>query len=263
MASLTTQKDFQAALRLSFCYLCGKTFQKEDNKNGDHVPPRSCFAKIDRNLSLKLPTHVACNHRYQLLDEKIAQVIGLKRTHVPTVRDRRLKFTIFPPAFNYGIVGALSNVDIKGAIRRWIVGFHAALYREPMQCPAEFAVNTPLPTATISGGNLRHEPLLPQHALFVQLIKANRYARNLDRVRSNNGQLLYECVWTQTASGPWICVFALDIYDWKDLGFQRLPSRGCVGYYTAQLGQPPANATRATRILVFVPNSEPLDAFGP
>lgn len=262
MASLTTHKEFQAARRLPFCYLCGKTFQDEDIKDGDHVPPKSCFAKADRNVPLELPTHVVCNHAHHLLDEKIGQVIGLKREHIPAVKDRRLKFKILPLTSNLDLSGAISDVDIKGAIRRYIFGFHAALYQEPMPKSIAFGVNTPFPTATISGGKLRHDPLLPQHALFVHVVKINRFARNLDRIRSNNGKMLYECVWKQTDGGPWICVFALNIYDWKDLGSQHLPSRGCVGFYTGRSGLPPVNATRAIQIVVAVPNYDPLDAFG-
>jgi hypothetical protein len=35
------------------------------------------------------------------------------------------------------------------------------------------------------------------------------------------------------AGGEWVCMFALDIYDWRDLGSHTaaIPSRGCVGMY--------------------------------
>jgi hypothetical protein len=262
MVSLTTPKEFQAARRLSFCYLCGATFRDGDAKNGDHVPPKSCFAKSDRNVPLELPTHVSCNHAHHLVDEKLAQIIGLKREQVPAVRDRRLKFKVFPPTSTFGISAAITNVDIRGAIRRWIFGFHAGLYQEPLPKSAAFGVSTPLPSATISGDKLRHNPLLPQHALFVHIVKVNRFARNLDRIRSNNGRMLYECVWKQTDGSAWLCIFALNIYDWREMGSQYLPARGCVGFYTVPSREPPANATRATQILVAVPNHDPLDAFG-
>jgi hypothetical protein len=40
-----------------------------------------------------------------------------------------------------------------------------------------------------------------------------------------------------------MCVFALDIYDWKDLGRTSvLPARGCAGFYMT-----PAQTIPATR----------------
>jgi len=68
---------------------------------------------------------------------------------------------------------------------------------------------------------------LPQHLNFVQTIKTNRAKNNLDRICCNKGKLTYECVWAQADNdGPWLCIFALDIYDWKDLGRTRVqPAR--------------------------------------
>jgi hypothetical protein len=44
------------------------------------------------------------------------------------------------------------------------------------------------------------------------MIKLNRAFRNLDRIASNRGKLIYECVWAQTNGvGPWLCIFALDL----------------------------------------------------
>jgi hypothetical protein len=49
--------------------------------------------------------------------------------------------------------------------------------------------------------------------------QANRARGKLDRTVCNKGKLAYECVWQQVDNGgPWMCIFAFDIYDWKDLG---------------------------------------------
>jgi hypothetical protein len=74
-----------------------------------------------------LPTHKACNKSYELLDEKIGQLIALRYGKVPAdPQHHRLKFTISPQADQ----GAMVNLDIDAAVWRWIAGFHAALYRE-------------------------------------------------------------------------------------------------------------------------------------
>jgi hypothetical protein len=54
-------------------------------------------------------------------------------------------------------------------------------------------------------------------------------------------------------SGPWMCVFALDIYDWKDLGRTSvLPARGCAGFYMTPAQTIPATqeSRRDARISV-------------
>jgi hypothetical protein len=75
---------------------------------------------------------------------------------------------------------------------------------------------TPFPKARIINGRLVFAPLLVQHPLFVQTIKSNRARDNLDRIVCNKGKLTYECVWQQADDcGPWMCIFAIDIYDWN------------------------------------------------
>ena len=263
MPTLATHKQFQDIRRLPFCYLCGCTFVQSDAKDRDHVPPKTCFAKTDRNVPLALPTHVSCNHSHHLTDEKIGQVISLKRGAVPGLRNRRIAISVFPPNAHRGVLGAITNIDIKGAIRRWIRGFHAALYSEPLHDATQFGINTPFPTAQLSQGALLHDPILPQHRLFVKTLKVNRSVRNVDRIESNNGKMEYECVWQQSDTGSWMCIFGLNIYDWKDMGaIQSFPARGCVGFYATPSGSAPSNATRATAISVLIPNYDPLDAFG-
>lgn len=58
-------------------------------------------------------------------------------------------------------------------------------------------------------------------------------------------------------------MFALDIYDWKDLG--RLSSgaaKGCVGFYQHLSATPPIGASLATKLVSAGTNREPLDPFG-
>jgi len=62
--------------------------------------------------------------------------------------------------------------------------------------------------------------------------------------------------------GPWLCIFALDIYDWKDLGRTRgLPARGCAGFYITPAQTVPATATKAVKSSIIIPTSDRLDAF--
>jgi hypothetical protein len=269
MVSLKSQKHFRSVQRLSFCYLCGNTFEAGDNTNRDHVPPKGMFTKSDRE-PLVLRTHAACNKSFEALDEKSGQLFAMRRLETTSVNSRRLQFTLSPNMQH----GAVANIDIEGAIWRWIKGFHAALYREPLiYCgapstsgkPYARAIITPFPRAQMIDGAVIIEPLLSQHQHFVQTIKTNRVKGNLDQISCNKGKLTYECVWVQADnSGPWLCVFALDIYDWKDLGRTRLqPARGCAGFYIVSSNDTPACAARGMDSSIIIPNYDRLDPFAP
>jgi hypothetical protein len=258
MVSLLGQSDFRSVQNLPFCYLCGHDFTPSDSKNRDHVPPECIFAPLDRE-PLWLPAHTACNSSYRLLDEKIGQLIALRYGKIrKNAAHRRLKFAYSPRRD----LGAVVNLDIDGAVWRWIGGFHAALYLEP-GVGIRGSLVTPFPKARIVNGRPAFAPLLPQHLLFVQTIKSNRTRANLDRIICNKGKLTYECVWQQAdKGGPWMCIFALDIYDWKDLGRTGvLPARGCAGFYVTPARTAPANATRAVASSIIIPGSDGLDAF--
>jgi hypothetical protein len=259
MVSLLRQNDFRTVQNLPFCYLCGRAFAPGQSQNRDHVPPQCIFAPADRE-PLWLPTHTACNSAYRLVDEKIGQFIALRYGKVPRNRRRRLKF-----AYSHHCnLGAVVNLDIEAAVWRWIGGFHAALYRGSGVGIAGSLV-TPFPKARIVNGRPMFAPLLAQHPLFVQTIKSNRVRGNLDRIVSNKGKLIYECVWQRADNGgPWMCIFALDIYDWKDLGRTgTLPARGCAGFYLTPTRTVPVNASRATTSSIIIPSSDRLDAFAP
>src|SRR5262249_736187 len=107
------------------------------------------------------------------------------------------------------------------------------------------------------------EPLRVQHPLFVETVKSNRARGNLDRISCNKGKLTYECVWHQADNGgPWLCIFALDIYDWKDLGRTPLgPGRGCAGFYVKPSGSVPVAATKAVKSSIIISTSDRFDAF--
>jgi hypothetical protein len=171
---------------------------------------------------------------------------------------RRLKFVYS----RHRDLGAVVNLDIDGAVWRWIGGFHAALYREP-GVGIRGALVTPFPKARIVSGRVVFQTLLMQHPLFVQTIKSNRARDNLDRIVCNKGKLTYECVWQQADNGgPWMCIFALDIYDWKDLGRTgMLPARGCAGFYMTPTLTAPAGASRAVASPIVIPSSDRLDPF--
>lgn len=260
MRQLVSQQDLRTVQRLPFCYLCGKPFGPDDQTDRDHVPPRKLFLAADRSPTLWLPTHKACNGGQNLADEKIGQLIALRYGQVPAEpKNRRLAFAI-----GEGL-GAVVNCDVDGAVWRWIRGFHAALYAQLLTLPIRGALVTPFPRARLVEGPIEVEPLLPQHAGFVRTIKQNRAAGALDRIAANGGKLVYECVWAQAENdGPWLCIFALDLYDWKDMGATGVfAARGCAGFYHLPSGLRPAQATLAVEPALDVANRDPLDPFGP
>ncbi len=258
MVSLLCQHDFQGVRKLPFCYLCGRDFAAGDIVNRDHAPPTCIFLPGDRE-PLVLRTHKACNESFALLDEKIGQLIALRYGKVPSdPTNLRLKFALSPQ----GTLGAVENLDIDGAVWRWIGGFHAALYRES-GVGIKGSLVTPFTKVCRVNGRAVVVPLRIQHPVIVQTIVSNRVRDNLDRISCNKGKMRYECVWQQADNGGhWLCFFALDIYDWKDLGRSYVqPARGCAGVYITPAGTVPAGATKGVKSSIIIPVSDPLDAF--
>jgi hypothetical protein len=255
--ALLTQKDLQGVQRLPFCYLCGKQFIDGDSINRDHVPPQSTFHRRDRQ-PLILSTHRRCNSSYKSEDEKIGQLIALRRGDYPA-KNQRLKLTHFPNMR----MSAVENLNVEAAIWRWVRGFHAALYRQPIPADARGAIQTPFPRADRLHNGIHVRPILPQHLAFVDSIKANRLHKNLDKISCNSGKLVYECAWFTYDNDPrWFCIFAMDIYDWKDLGAtSSLPARGCAGCYGLPDDSIPENAMKGLRSSIIIPNYDVLDAF--
>lgn len=259
MVSITTHRDRQAVQQLAFCYLCTAPFESDEARHRDHVPPKTCFAVRDRE-PLILPSHYACNSGRSVTDKQIGQIIGLKHGKLPSPRDRALKINYVGPG-----VAAVMNVDIRGEIWRWVKGFHAALYQQPYPLGARGAMTTPFPSAPIEAtGRIALDPVPLQHAVFVETIKLNRAKGKLDVIRCNRGKLVYECVWCPSDDGSaWLCIFAIDIYGWKDLGNSVVQAaRGCAGFYTLPDRSPPPTATKGATSSILVPNFDPLDPFG-
>src|SRR6516225_2755123 len=149
MVSLVRQNDFRSVRKLPFCYLCGLDFVAGDSQNRDHVPPECIFVPSDRE-PLLLPAHMACNKSYELLDEKIGQLIALRYGKIPEdPQHHRLKFAVS----SQGDQGAVVNLDIDAAVWRWIAGFHAALYRES-GVGIKGSLITPFPRARLIDGRV-------------------------------------------------------------------------------------------------------------
>jgi hypothetical protein len=259
MPTLTAQRDYRAVQKLPFCYLCGKGFLEVDAQNRDHVPSQGIFLPADRE-PLWLPTHVSCNGDESATDEKIGQLIALRYGQAPEVHRQRLDIVKFAAD-----KAALTNLDVDAAVWRWVRGCHTALYGEPLigefTLDIDCALTTPFPRAPKDTALV--EPVRPQHLRFVETIKLNRFKANLDRVVTNKGKFTYECVWVQAdGGGPWMCVFAINIYDWKDLGrTEQHLARGCAGFYIPPSKTAPPNATTAISSSIIIPNIDPLDPF--
>jgi hypothetical protein len=160
---------------------------------------------------------------------------------------------------------ALENLDVDKAIWRWVLGFHAALYHRPLAF-LQRAIETPFPRADKVDGKVVLRLLRPQNLLFVDTIKRNRALNNVDCIKANNEKLTYECVWRKCdGDSGWICLLALDIYGWKDLGHHTaaVPARGCAGFYMLPDRSAPENASRDGSGTILIPNRDVLDAFAP
>jgi hypothetical protein len=257
MVSLTTQSDFRKVRNLPFCYVCGNQFATDDLCDNDHVPPKTIFRKSDR-LPLKLKTHKTCNELHSGDDENVGQLIGAMDGGFPgDPKKQRLRVSHIGPS-----VGGITNLNVDAAIWRWVRGCHAGLYLEPLLTNS-FSIVSPFPRADqIEGGPFRIRPILPQHPLFVEIIKTQRMHGALDRIETNKRNFIFECVWAKSDDATkWICMFAIKIYDWKRLGTTPLgPHRGCAGCYV--LDAAPASATRVTDWNVVHPNLDHLDPFG-
>lgn len=182
----------------------------------------------------------------------MGQLLGLRRGEVPrSRRSAKLKLLMTPDL----TAGAVANVDIYGAVWRFIRAFHAALYGEFLAERTDRAIELPF-VAVNKGDTLR----LQQHLNVVDRLKRSRAAGRIDRVHANHGQVRYECVWGEYR-GNWMCAFGLDICDWKDLGKSpNFPARGCAGCYTISALPQICSVWRAESLLV--PNLDPLDPFG-
>jgi hypothetical protein len=264
MIALNTQRKLREVSQLSFCYLCGQSFNKGDITNRDHIPPAALFDKLDRNVPLTLRAHRHCNASQGPVDERMVQLLGLKLGRVPRQQNQRLNLKLGSVGNDGPELGTVEDLDIRGAVQRWVRGFHAALYKLPMPIDAQFAIQTPFPSGRIESGKIVVDELPKQHFLFVSVIKRNRVIGALDTISCNNGKLKYECVWDQADDAKhWLCIFALDLYSWIDLGdINNFVPRGCAGMYRSLSGPLPKDATKATRLDFQFANAMKSDPFG-
>jgi hypothetical protein len=257
MPSLISAKQLEHAWDPGFCYLCGRAWSDGDACNRDHVPNKSIFANGDRNPPLILRVHECCNTFHSSEDEAIGQLVSLLHRDNPTSRDAR-KLNAFPyyHAETGEMAAVVEGLPLWRIIARWVRGFHAALYREPLPS-YDGAVYPPF------AGTDDLEVIPPIDRIvpkFVELMKRNRAAGTLDRIVCFNRKCRYECVWTRLDDGRSMCVWALDINDWKRLGETPLhPARSCTGYYTFAT---PVTTAHATQLAFPIENKDVLDAFG-
>ncbi len=257
---LQSQRDFRQVRALKSCYLCARTLDDGQKRNRDHVPNTAIFAVADREPALILPTHSACNHNRAGEDEVITQMVGVLRGREMVEQARRP--TLAGGTFPDGTVGiGALGVPLREMIFRWVTGFHAALYGEPLG-PSGHMTFPPLPEGRVQGNRVEAVPVPEAIREFVLAIRRNRMTNTLDRVVSRNGKCRYECVWDQADDGRRVCVWALDVYDWKNLGdVLHFEPRGCVGSYRPDDGKVPASATLATRLHVDLATPGSLDPF--
>jgi hypothetical protein len=93
-------------------------------------------------------------------------------------------------------------------VRRWVRGFHTALYGEYLPESAGFLTSPPLPEAEPPAEASRFVPVQDVVFEFVRELKRNRATATLDRIVCRNGKCRHECVWSQADNGAWICVLA-------------------------------------------------------
>ncbi len=241
--------------------MCGEPFSAQKENHPDHVPPKAIFAQEDRNIPLKVASHFECNNPQSKSDEVIGQLIAVIHGKRPRLENARLNHRTFVVQNNNKPILAFLNTDLKGQIWRWVRGFHAALYGEFLPLDTNRNIHPPFPCGKMQTDGVTIEKIQDQQYHFVEIIKKNRLAHHIDNIMCNNGKCVYECVWVQMDNGSWICIFALNIYDWIKLADKHFSARGCVGFYQPKVGCP-TNGTKWTPLEIPIVNLEPLDPFG-
>jgi hypothetical protein len=264
MAQILSQADARKVRDLSFCYICGYSFSSEEETNYDHLPPSAIFAVADRDFPLKLRTHKwGCHSSLNLDDEIMSQLFALAHGKYPYPKTDMMNLSSYEHIDGGKIITIFDEKNIELLLRRWIQGFHAALYGTSLAANSSWAIQGPFPSAGMTDYGLIVEPIKMQHYEFVKCIKRNRLAGNIDRVVTNNGKLKYECVWDLLSDGSPGCVFALNLYDWAGLGdTENFEKRGCAGLYRPASLELPSNASVSTSLVFEASNEAPTDPFG-
>lgn len=261
--NLNNQKSMRPLGKLPFCYLCGGDFDESDTPTKDHVPPSSLFKQEDRDFPLILPTHHRCNNEWSKDDQLIKDLVGI--LHRSDFDTKKTKLQFQGGHFPDGSSGVtVSGLDLRSIIRRCVKGFHAALYGEPLRATEdEFLTIPPVPEASKTPEGVKGTSVQPVVPKLVETIKCNRLTKTLDRIVCRNDKCLYECVWCKADDGRWVCIYAFDLYSWKELGDDsHFDARGCVGLYLHNAGQVPPSATRETDLHFQIQNIDMLDPFG-
>ncbi|MBA3698316.1 MAG: hypothetical protein H0W78_05645 [Planctomycetes bacterium] len=265
MPTFATEHDLQRARgRIDRCYLCGNPLNDGRPNNRDHAPPRALFLEADRTSPLILPTHEACNGARSERDEIVGQLVHiLHRRHPDPERDRRGLEAIPDQQGHIHAVLPARHLFFSGEIDRWVRACHATLYGVVLpRRGVQRNIHPPMPTSTFADdGTVLFDPVLPQVAKFVEVIRRNRMANTLDAITAWNDRFRYECIWVQADTSPWLCMWAMRVYDWERLG-ETWPTerRGCTGFYWSPDGKP-RGATVGTVLNLSVSSAEPLDPF--
>lgn len=259
MPSIFTQKELQNARRLDFCYLCGERFEANTKQSRDHIPPKAIFAVEDRDPPLILPTHHKCNNDRSVEDEMIGQLVSVIHGKYPPEGQLKLPLLLFDRGPNRSPRAGLQDMPLRRIIFRCVRGFHTALYGQYLSDMGGY-IYTPFPGHIERDGVLSPVDEDEGRYELTETFKQHRKLQRVDQVICFNAKSDYRCVWLEMDDGRPFCLFGLRLYDWEELGDPTMPpKRGCLGWYYAD---PPANATRGTRIEVVVSNFEPLDPFG-
>ncbi|GAF74525.1 unnamed protein product, partial [marine sediment metagenome] len=139
-------------------------FGVDDVKTREHVPPKSIFAKEDRNPPLILPAHLACNQQQSGDDEIVGQLVAVAHGGHPDPERSRLQFEICDAGDSRDPVLMIRGTQLERLIWRWIRGFHAALYREYLPPETEWAIHIPFWRGSQDGDVVTVKPPLPQEA---------------------------------------------------------------------------------------------------
>lgn len=266
MIVVSTRRQLQALRALPFCHACGRQIDRSKAElfDFDHIPAKTCFDEVDRDPPLKLPTHRACNNAHNLNDEKLGDLIAVHRHQAIEPNAGALRVQVIVDSNSGTEFAVFDTLDLIGSLRRWVGGFHAALYKEPLPISAHYHISPPIPLAEERATGLSVRPIPASQAPFVHTLKLNRLAKNVDAVETCRAKLRYECVWAKDDSGShWLCIFGINLYDWIGMGDHRLTPRGCVGVYKLPSGGVPEKASRATQLQASIPNKSPFDPFGP
>lgn len=225
MPEIRTQKELRAAWGVPFCYLCGEPFAEGEERNRDHVPPRSVFAVEDRNPPLQLPVHERCNADQSTDDETLGQLVAVLHGRRPSQERARLVADVFRVG-GRPMLG-LKDLPLWSQIWRCVRGFHAALYREPVVDRGGL-IGPPLPDLQIDEGGPDARAEFNTRLFMTKVFKEQLRAGRTDGLTCNNGRCVYRCVWLTFDNGRPFCLFALRLYNWELLGDPRLGQRGCI-----------------------------------